>query len=187
MAAAALRIDRRSRARGSELLGLSPSDAEHTLWLEGLKSRVAGHGREVVAQLPGRALTSANGVSPDLYSGAVSLTLGRTVTRPVLPALTPGEPAGVLAVRLVFSGGPPPPRGQQRLPSAGTVNVFSADGKLLAQPHTPAGAFLDLHLAPGTYLLDDEQASAVPCLASRAVVRAGHTTNVTVDSGCGVL
>lgn len=169
------------------LLGLAPGDAARILWLQGFKARIAGQGPEVVAQLPGWGLTSPDGVRPDPYSGSVTLTRGQTIRRPTLPAVAPGEPAGLLTGALVFSGGPALPDGAQRPPSAGVVDVFSADGKLIAQPRTHARQYFKLKVAPGVYLLNDEQETPVECRASRAVVRAGHVTRVDVGFGCDIL
>jgi hypothetical protein len=146
------------------LLGLAPADARRILWLQGLRTHVVGHGRQVAAQLPGWGLTAPDGVRPDPYSGSVTLITGQAIKRPTPPALTAGEPAGILEGALVFSGGPYVP-GERSL-IGGIINVFTADGQLLAQPHTRAGEYFQLNLAPGAYLLNDEQETWVSCRAT---------------------
>ncbi len=166
------------------LLGLAPADARRILWLQGLRAHLVGHGRQVAAQLPGWGLTAPDGVRPDPYSGSVALITGRTIERPSPPALTAGEPAGVLKGALVFSGGPYVP-GERPLIS-GIINVFNADGELIAQPHTRAGRYFQLNLAPGAYLLNDEQEAWVSCRATHATVQADQTTRVTIGVGCDI-
>jgi hypothetical protein len=168
------------------LLGLSPADAEHILWLQGFRAHVVQHGLEVVAQLPGWGLTAPNGDRPHPYSGSVTLTLGRTITRTRLRAPTAGRPAGILAGALILGGGPPLPPGQARPPSAGIVNVFNQHGKLLAQPRTRAGHYFRLRVAPGVYLLSDAQEARVSCRATRARVRPGQTTRAVIEFGCDI-
>ncbi len=166
------------------LLGLAPADARRILWLQGLRAHVVGHGRQVAAQVPGWGLTAPDGVRPDPYSGSVTLITGRTIERPDTPALKAGEPGGVLEGALVFSGGPYLP-GQRSLIS-GIIDVFNADGELIAQPHTHAGRYFRLNLPPGAYLLNDEQEIWVSCRATHATVQAGQITRVTIGVGCDI-
>ena len=166
------------------LLGLAPGDAQRILWLQGLRARVIGHGPQVTAQLPGWGLTAPDSACPDPYSGSVTLITGQAITRTTPPPIRPGEAAGVLEAAIVFSGGPYVPGTRPLI--GGIVNVFNAGGALIAQPHTRPGHSFTLPLAPGVYLLNDAQDAWVSCTASRATVRAGHVTHVTVGVGCNI-
>jgi hypothetical protein len=157
------------------LLGLSPAQALRVLWLEGFHARLAGRGRQVVAQIPGWGLTDrgTGNDRPDPYTGVAKLRAGQRIAIPTTPTLRPGASSGLLIGTL---GSP--------TPSAGPVAVFDASGRLLARFRTPARRPFRLRLAPGRYLLLADNETQISCWPAAARVRADHTTKVSVPSGC---
>lgn len=73
--------DRRFHAllpEAPRVLGLAPSQAVRVLALQGFRTRVSGHGREVVAQDPGRGVVPKDtGAGHSAFAGTVRLTVGR--------------------------------------------------------------------------------------------------------------
>jgi hypothetical protein len=152
------------------LLGLSPAQALHALWLEGFRARLAGHGRQVVSQVPGWGLVDSTD-RPDPFDGTATVRAGRRIAIPTTPALAPGAPSGVLKGTV-----------SEGKPSAVPVALFDASGRLLARFRAP----FRLKLAPGRYLLLADTGSLGSPGPVGADVAAGHTRRVVVPNGCTI-
>lgn len=112
------------------------------------------------------------------------------VVRVIRPRAT-----GALTGAILFVGGPYTPH---RPPVAGDVSVFASasvhigrergvwliTGREVADQHVDAGHYFRFRLPPGRY--DLELSGGSDCRPAGAVVRAGRTTHVDVDVGCGI-
>jgi hypothetical protein len=158
------------------LLGLSPAQALHLLWLEGFHARLMGTGREVVAQLPGWGLTSSSGRSGiDSYDDVATVTAGDQVAIPTTPALKPGARTGLAIGTL-----------SPRTPGAEPVAVFDSSGRLLARRSVPGEHRFRLTLPAGRYLLLEDTQTLMSCPPGHVHVRAGHVTRVDVGFACDI-
>ena len=167
------------------LLGLSPGQARRVLWLEGFHSRLSGRGREIVAQVPGWGLVGQDRSKPDPYSGIAMLRAGERIRIPTRPATKPGSATGTITGAIRFEGGPSP---TQQSPSkgglSGVVDLFNAQGRLLARFRVRAKHAFHLRLTPGHYLLKED--SETFCSPTPALVHAGANTGIIVGVGCGI-
>jgi hypothetical protein len=165
------------------LLGLSPRQAARSLWLYGFRSKWTGQGRQIIAQIPGWGLVGKGRSRPDPYRGITTLVAGSRIEIPTTPHVGVDRPAGLLAGAIRFEGGP---GGNRRPPIAGTVAVFDASGSLLARLDVAPGHSFRWRVAAGRYLLLADSEGLIFCGPTSAVVRARHTTLVTVGTGCGI-
>jgi hypothetical protein len=159
------------------LLGLAPDQAQHTLWLEGFRSQLIGHGKQVISQLPGWGLSDRSGQGPlALPKQGALLTAGDRLAIPTRPAITPGSPTGtVVATGKRGSGAGPKP-----------VAVFDSSGRLLARISLPGQRPLRVELMPGRYLLLPDYFESSTCIPAHVRVQAGQTTNVTLPFDCEI-
>lgn len=167
------------------LLGLSPNQAERTLWLWGFRSRLTHRGPEVVSQVPGWGLIGAHSTRPSPYSGVTQLAAGPRFAFPHRPPTTAGNSTGLLVGAIRFVGGPP--YTHPRPPTAGVIVLFGARGRLLARFHVPGASQFRLKVNPGTYLLVDDSEGWISCGPGKVRVRRHHASRVTVPIGCDVI
>jgi hypothetical protein len=109
-----------------------------------------------------------------------------------LTAVATAAPArvGVLTGTIRFVGGAFHPPGRS---VAGDVRVFTASGKFVTRRHVRAGRQYRFRLSPGRYLLTTYRSlhppkpvGSVNCPAAAARIRAGQTSHVDVQVGCGI-
>lgn len=167
------------------LLGLEPAQAKRVLWLEGFHAHLAGHGRQVVSQVPGWYLVGGGSPKPDRR--VTRLRVGSRVVFPTKPAVPNGAHTGTLVGAIGFDGGPPPAPGYPpRRPEPGIVVLFDTRGELLARFHVKAGHRFRLRLVPGRYLLIDDIQGLLPCEDTSAHVHVSQTVHVSIPVGCGI-
>jgi hypothetical protein len=89
-------------------------------------------------------------------------------------------------VGAITIGGGPPPRPGVKL--AGTVTVFSKQGKVIARHKVRKGHDFRFVLAPGTYMINPGRQlhPKIGCAPRTVHVRATRTAHVNVETECGI-